>query len=278
MVFAKLRAVKHRTNTAQNSIAMPASHLHPHHIFSGSNTTAPFATVAAKRPAGITVHASMLKERFLCAASVAKAAVLSSTVTNTAQCSMRCRHLYAACAVTSVRRLTPLHLGKDNSRSANGTALGSTLACKHDSKSGSFCADVSCESCSAVQAPDKYCMGMQHSDAGISMLHPHPVFSARTPLHLSQLSQRNGPLESRCMQACSKSGSLCADCGLCQAACCQAPDRYCTKQHSDAGISSASPTHLHGTNTTAPFATVAAKRPVGITVHASMLKERFLMR
>ena len=111
-----------------------------------------------------------------------------------------------------------------------------------------------------------------------SHLHPHHVFSARTPLHLSQLSQRNGPLESRCMQACSKSGSLCADCGLCQAACCQAPDKYCTKQHSDAGISSASPSRLLGANTTAPFATVAAKRPAGITVHASMLKERFLMR
>ena len=66
---------------------------------------------------------------------------------------------------------------------------------------------------------------------------------------------------------------LCADRGLCQAACCQAPDMYCTKQHSDAGISSASPSCVHDTNTTAPFATVAAKRPAGITVHASMLKE-----
>ena len=159
-----------------------------------TNTTAPFATVAAKRPAGITVHARMLTK---CCRAVKHR-------TNTAQ---------------------------------NSIAMPA------------------------------------------SHLHPHRVFSARTPpLRLSQLSQRNGPLESRCMRACSKSGSLCADCGLCQAACCQAPDKYCTKQHSDAGISSASPSRLLGSNTTAPFATVAAKRPAGITVHASMLKERFLMR
>ena len=39
--------------------------------------------------------------------------------------------------------------------------------------------------------------------------------------HRKLLLQRYGPLESRCMQACSKSGSLCTACVVCLAACCQ---------------------------------------------------------
>ena len=156
------------------------------------------------------------------------------------------------------------------------TARWNHGACKHAQRAVPYALTVVFAKLRAVKH------GIYTAQNSIAMpashLPPHHVFTTRARLHLSQLLQRNGPLESRCMQAYSKSGSLCADRGLCQAACCQAPDMYCTKQHSDAGISSASPSCVHDTSTTAPFAIVAAKRPAGITVHASMLKERFLMR
>ena len=186
------------------------------------------------------------------------------------------QHSDAGISATSRERLHGAKTTAPFRNCCSETARWNHGACKHAQRAVPYALTVVFAKLRAVKhrtntAQNSIAMPASH-------LHPQHIFTARTPLHLSQLSQRNGPLESRCMQACSKSGSLCADCGLCQAACCQAPDKYCTKQHSDAGISSASPSHLLGANTIAPFATVAAKRPAGITVHASMLKERFLMR
>ena len=101
-------------------------------------------TVSAKRPAGITVHASMLKKRFLLRRLLSVPGCVLSSAENTAQNSIAMPARYP--------RLT---------MQVSGTV-----------------------------AP--------------------------------QLFQRNGPLESQCTQACSKSGSFCADCCLCLAACCQA--------------------------------------------------------
>ena len=88
-----------------------------------------------------------------------------------------------------------------------------------------------------------------------------------------QLFQRNGPLESQCTRACSKSGSFCADCRLCLAACCQALKN--TAQNSIA-MPARYPRHASKWHCGTP--TVSTKRPAGITVHASMLKKRFLLR
>ena len=101
-------------------------------------------TISAKRPAGITVHASMLKKRFLLRRLLSVPGCVLSSAENTAQNSIAMPARYP--------RLT---------MQVSGTV-----------------------------AP--------------------------------QLFQRNGPLESQCTQACSKSGSFCADCCLCLAACCQA--------------------------------------------------------
>ena len=52
-------------------------------------------------------------------------------------------------------------------------------------------------------------------------------------------------------------------------------EKHCTEQHSDAGKI---PSTNHASQWHRGTPTVSAKRPAGITVHASMLKKRFLLR
>ena len=108
-----------------------------------------------------------------------------------------------------------------------------TQAC---SKSGSFCADsVLCPGC-VLSKCWSHCT-RQHSDAGIDTREERLVslVSLKTH-HLTNMLQRNGPLESQCTQACSKSGSFCADSVLCPGCVLSKCWSHCTRQHSDAGI------------------------------------------
>ena len=163
-------------------------------------------TVSAKRPAGITVHASMLKKRFLLRRLLSVPGCVLSSAENTAQNSIAMPARYP-------RHASKWHCGTptvSTKRPAGITVHASMLK-----KRFLLRRLPSVPGC-VLSSAEQHCTE-QHSDAG-KIPSTNQVSGTVAP----RLFQRNGPLESQCTQACSKSGSFCADCCLCLAACCQA--------------------------------------------------------